>query len=61
VIFVGALNACMSQLYSLAAREEGGTHVHEWIIQSSCVFDVFLGSISIIDTHDAKCGNLEDA
>jgi hypothetical protein len=25
------------------------------------VFDVFLGSISIIDTHDAKCGNLEDA
>jgi hypothetical protein len=25
------------------------------------VFDVFLGSISIIDTHHAKCGNLEDA
>jgi hypothetical protein len=51
----------MSQLYSLAAGEEGGTHVHEWIIQSSCVFDVFLGSINISDTHHAKCGNLEDA
>jgi hypothetical protein len=24
------------------------------------VFDVFLGSISIIDMHHAKCGNLED-
>ncbi len=60
MIFAGALNACMSQLYSLAAGEEGRTHVHEWIIQSSCVFDVFLGSISIIDMHHAKCGNLED-
>jgi hypothetical protein len=25
------------------------------------VFDVFLGSINISDTHHAKCGNLEDA
>jgi hypothetical protein len=25
------------------------------------VSDVFLGSISNIDTHHAKCGNLEDA
>jgi hypothetical protein len=51
----------MLQLYSLAAGEEGGTHVHEWIIQRSCVLDVFLGSISIINTHHAKGGNLEDA
>ncbi|CAM6030174.1 unnamed protein product [Sphagnum balticum] len=52
--YVRVLNACAG----LQALEEG-RHIHTWIIQSCCEFNVFVGS-SLVDMY-AKCGSIEDA
>ncbi len=54
VTFVVVMNASAS----IAVLEEGSS-VHEYIIQSGCECDVFVGS-SLVDMY-AKCGSLEDA
>jgi pentatricopeptide repeat protein len=54
VTFVGALNACASEV----ALEEGKC-IHELIIQSGCESDVFVGN-SLMDMY-VKCGSMEDA
>jgi hypothetical protein len=48
----------MNASASIAVLEEGSS-VHEYIIQSGCECDVFVGS-SLVDMY-AKCGSLEDA
>ncbi len=52
--FVPVLNACAS----LRALEDGRL-VHEQVIQSGCVSDVFVGN-SLVDMY-SKCGKMEDA
>jgi pentatricopeptide repeat protein len=54
VIFVGVLNACAS----MAAIEEGRC-VHQQIIQTGLMSNVFVGII-LVDMY-AKCGSIEDA
>ncbi len=52
--FVAVLNACVS-----VVALEDGRNVHDWIVQSSCAIDVFVGS-SLVDMY-TKCGSIEDA
>jgi pentatricopeptide repeat protein len=52
--YVGVLNACAS----VGALEEG-RRIHEQILQSGCLSDIFVGT-SLVDMY-AKCGSMKEA